>query len=135
MVKVICGKKGTGKTKIMLDSANEICKHDKGVVVFIDPTESHMYNLDKKIRYVNLKEYMINSAQTLLAFIKGAISQNYDIDVIFIDSLYKINSEENDQNEMFFKEISNISKQYNIDFYISVSVDKTSCPGYIEKYV
>ncbi len=135
MVKVICGKKGTGKTKIMLDSANEICKHDKGVVVFIDPTESHIYNLDKKVRYVNLKEYKINSALTLLAFIKGAISQNYDIDVIFIDSLYKINSESDDQNELFFKEIGIISKQSEIDFYISVSVDKNSCPNYIEKYV
>ena len=135
MVKVIYGKKGTGKTKIMLDSANEICKHDKGVVVFIDPTESHMYYLDKKIRYVNLKEYKINSATTLVAFIKGALSQNYDIDVIFIDSLYKINTENNDQNKFFFDEIETISKQANIDFYVSVSVDKRSCPAYIEKYV
>lgn len=135
LVRVICGKKGTGKTKIMLDTANEIVKYDKGVVVFIDPTESHMYNLDKKIRYVNLNEFSVNGFKSLLAFIQGAISQNYDIDVVFIDALFKINSENIDENEEFFIEIEQISSRYDIDFYISVSADRLNCPVYLEKYV
>lgn len=135
MVRVICGKKGTGKTKIMLDTANEIVKYDKGVVVFIDPTESHMYNLDKRIRYVNLKEFSVKGFKSLLAFIQGAISQNYDIDVVFIDALFKINSENVDENEEFFTTIEQISTRYDIDFYISVSADRLKCPAYLEKYV
>ena len=135
MFRVICGKKGTGKTKIMLDTANEIVKYDKGVVVFIDPTESHMYNLDKRIRYVNLKEFSVKGFKSLLAFIQGAISQNYDIDVVFIDALFKINSENVDENEEFFTTIEQISTRYDIDFYISVSADRLKCPAYLEKYV
>ena len=94
-----------------------------------------MYNLDKKVRYVNLKEYRIKGAQNLLSFIKGSLSQNYDIDVIFIDSLYKITTENDEQNEFFFKEIENISLKHELDFYLSVSADKNSCPSYIQKYI
>jgi thymidine kinase len=135
MVRVICGKKGSGKTKIMLDTANEIVAHDKGVVVFMDPTESHMYNLDKRIRYVDLKEYKIEGSKALTAFILGGLSQNYDIDVIFIDALFKVNSDNDKDNAEFFKQIENISTEHNVDFYISVSADKETCPSYLAKYI
>jgi hypothetical protein len=135
MIKVICGIKGSGKTKIMLDTANELVKNDKGVVVFIDPTESHMYDLDKKIRYVNLKEFKINSAAKLAAFMLGSISQNYDIDVIFIDALFRVNTQNEGENALFFEEIENISTKYNVDFYISASVDRNICPPYMQKYI
>jgi thymidine kinase len=135
MVRVICGKKGSGKTKIMLDTANEIVAHDKGVVVFMDPTESHMYNLDKRIRYVDLKEYKIEVSKALTAFILGGLSQNYDIDVIFIDALFKVNSDNDKDNAEFFKQIENISTEHNVDFYISVSADKETCPSYLAKYI
>jgi len=135
MVRVICGKKGSGKTKIMLDTANEIVSHDKGIVVFMDPTESHMYNLDKRIRYVDLKEYRIQGAKALTAFILGGLSQNYDIDVIFIDALFKVNSDNEKDNAEFFQQIENISTEHNVDFYISVSADKETCPSYLAKYI
>jgi hypothetical protein len=135
MIRVICGIKGSGKTKIMLDTANDLVKSDKGVVVFIDPTESHMYDLDKKIRYVNLKEFRINSAAKLAAFILGSISQNYDIDVIFIDALFRVNTQNDAENSLFFEEIENISTKHNVDFYISASVDRNNCPSYMQKYI
>jgi len=135
MIRVICGRKGSGKTKIMLDTANEVVQDDKGLVVFIDPTGSHMYNLDKKIRYVNLQEYYIENSKALVAFIKGAISQNYDIDVIFIDALFRINSDNEEEIGSFFREIENISTQHGVDFYITVSTDRDACPSYLNKYI
>jgi hypothetical protein len=135
MIKAVCGIKGSGKTKIMLDTANELVKSDKGVIVFIDPTASHMYDLDKKIRYVNLKEFKIESAKMLAAFILGSISQNYDIDVILIDALFRVNTQNEEENAWFFEQLDYVSTRYNVDFYISASVDRNLCPSYLKKYI
>ena len=45
MVNLIVGKKGTGKTKTMLDSVNSAVNSEHGNIVFINSGDRHVYQL------------------------------------------------------------------------------------------
>ena len=59
MINVICGKKGSGKTKKIIDSANENVQKSKGSVVFVDDNNRYMYDLHRDIRFVDTSAYNI----------------------------------------------------------------------------
>ena len=84
MIKVFYGKKGTGKTKHMLENANGIVVNAKGNVVYIDDSNEQMMKLAREIRFVNVKDYPVQGADSFLGFICGVASQNYDTLTIFI---------------------------------------------------
>ena len=58
MIQILAGEKGEGKTKRLIDMANEAGKTSNGHVVFIDDDSRHMYDLHYNIRFVktNLKK-------------------------------------------------------------------------------
>ena len=54
MIKVFYGKKGTGKTKHMLEAANAASKETNGSVVYIDDSNELLVKLSHKIRFINI---------------------------------------------------------------------------------
>src|SRR5574344_2061759 len=117
MVKVYYGKKGTGKTKHMLDSANGIVKETKGNVIYIDDSDELKLKLDHSIRFVNILEYPVKGANAFLGFICGIASQNYDIETIFIDGLTYIVEQSAEELSKFFEGVDVLSKEHNVNFY------------------
>ena len=87
MVSLIAGKKGSGKTKDIVKRANECQQASKGNTIFIDDDNRAMYNLHHDIRFINLGEFPISSACEFFGFVCGLISNNYDIENIFIDGI------------------------------------------------
>ena len=87
MIKVFYGKKGTGKTKHMLETANSIVRESNGAVVYIDDSNELMMKLSHRIRFINILDYPVYGSDAFLGFICGVASQNYDIETIFIDGL------------------------------------------------
>ena len=79
MVEIISGEKGKGKTKYLLDKVNTDIKNVDGSVVYIDKNKKHMYELDSKIRLINMGDYPIESSGEFLGFLSGVLSQNTDI--------------------------------------------------------
>ena len=71
MVQIIAGKKGKGKTKYLLDMANNAVKESKGSIVYLDKSSKHMYELSNKIRLINVAEFPVHSAE---AFVLSAES-------------------------------------------------------------
>ena len=84
MIKVFYGKKGTGKTKQMLDAANACSKETSGSVVYIDDSNELMMKLSHKIRFINILDYPIYGSEPFLGFLCGVVSQNYDINYIMM---------------------------------------------------
>lgn len=131
MVRLIVGEKGKGKTKILLDQVNNDVKNTEGSVVYLDKSTKHMHELSNKVRLINVKEYNLVNADEFIGFILGLLSGNYDIQEIFIDSYLKVANIEGEDMLTNLDRLEEISKNFNINFTLSVSCGKESVP---EKY-
>jgi hypothetical protein len=134
MVKVIYGEKGAGKTKILVDTANSLAKDTTGDVVFIDDSNQLMYDLKHEIRFINVSEFPVNGDQSFLGFICGIISEDYDIDGIFIDGLTYIIKQEISLLEEFFAKMKELANKFKIKFYISINGNPKLMPEYLKEY-
>lgn len=135
MIKVIIGKKGTGKTKHMIDEVNTAVKEEPGCLVFLSKGNRLMYDLAHNVRYVNTQEFEIENYDEFYGFICGIISNNFDTSHIFIDSAWKIVDSAEAGFEKFLKQLENIGEKFNIHFSISISEDKEAAPAYLVPYL
>lgn len=142
MIHIIAGEKGKGKTKILIDKANESINSAKGNIVYLDKSNKHMHELSNKIRLINVRDYLIKSQDEFIGFILGIVSQDHDIEFIFFDSfLYTAGienlelEEKQEKLEKIIKKIENISEKFDLNFIISISMDYEDYPESIKKYV
>lgn len=135
MVELLIGKKGTGKTKTLIEHVNNAAAVAKGNVVFISKDSSRsMYDIKSKVRMVETKEFSIDSYNEFLGFICGIISRDFDITNIFIDGIFKIvGTDSLDGFETFLEKLEELSQKLNVSFNISVSIDAETAPDYIKK--
>ena len=125
MVQIIAGRKGKGKTKILLQKANEAIKEAKGSVVYLDKNTKHMFELNNRVRLINVMDYPINTPESFIGFISGIISQDHDIEIMFLDSFLTLSCLEGkeDVSEDINKLIK-LSEVFGITFILSVSLDR-----------
>ncbi|NLY70987.1 MAG: hypothetical protein GX076_04820 [Clostridiales bacterium] len=124
MVRVIAGHKGSGKTKKMVQMANEHVENAHGSIVFISKNHRLIYDLKYKIRVVCMQDYEgITNIDEYIGFIYGIISSDHDIEVIFIDGILHYKDVHIPDLKEFFERLRNISKLYEVDFVVSVSAD------------
>lgn len=137
MVELIIGKKGTGKTKHLIESVNNAVKEARGNVVFIsNDTSRNMYDITTKVRMAETAEFDINSYSEFLGFICGIVSGNFDITNIFVDGIFKIvGTDSLNEFEEFLNRLDGMSAKFNISFVITLSIDAETAPDYIKKYV
>lgn len=135
MVKVFYGRKGTGKTKHMLDSANGLAAESRGNVVYIDDSNELMVKLSHKIRFINILDYPVQGADAFFGFICGVASQNYDIETIFVDGLTYIVDQGVESLSKFFEGVDKVSKEHNVDFYMSINGNENNIPEFIARYL
>lgn len=137
MVELIIGKKGTGKTKQLIESVNNAVNVAKGNVVFIsNDTSRNMFDITTKVRMAETSEFDIKSYSEFLGFICGIISGNFDITNIFVDGIFKIvGTDSLDEFEDFLNRLDEMSAKFNISFVITLSIDAEIAPDYIKKYV
>ena len=134
MVELLIGKKGTGKTKALVDKVNTALTVAKGNVVFIAKNSDQMYAVDSKARMATTSDFDIRSYNELLGFVYGIVSRDYDITNIFIDGIFKIiGSDDLDGFEGFLKRLETLSRNQNISFVISVSIDADTAPDYVKE--
>lgn len=135
MIQVIAGKKGSGKTKRIIDFANESSKDSRHDIVFIDDDNRYMFDLRHEVRFVDASEYHLVNDQMFMGLLCGIISQNYDLGLICIDAFKKLLRNELETSEWFFQRLEELSAQHNVDFMISISADSDTLPAFISKYV
>ncbi len=134
MIQVIHGKKGSGKTKRIIDMANDAIKNQKGDVVFVDDDNRYMFDLRHEIRFVNAGEYSISGPEMFYGFLCGMMAQNFDVAAVFIDAFLKLVNVKPDETEWFFRNLESLGEKRNITFVLSVSCDDADAPDYIRKY-
>lgn len=134
MVKLIVGKKGSGKTKAMLESVNNAVDIEQGNVVFIAREGRHMFDINYGARLVDVPEGGMADFSEFRGFIKGMMAQNYDITHIYIDSMLKIVKDGSDLVN-FVNTLDSICKNGDIKFTISISADKSELPEEIYGYI
>lgn len=134
MIKVLYGPKGTGKTKTLIGSANNMAKEAKGAVVFIDDSTKLMYDLKHEVRFVNVSEFPKLNNDGFLGFLCGILSQNYDIEGIFIDRLNFITNERMEEFEAFFEKLDQLAAKHNTEFLITFNGPTDEMPAFLEKY-
>lgn len=135
MIKVIYGAKGTGKTKMMIDAANETVKIAKGHMIFITDSKRGMYDLEREIRFIDTSEYDIAGEAALCGFIKGVIAGNNDNEYVFIDGVVRIAGKPVQEMAAFFYMLDKVSKDSGVTITVSVSANKEDLPDFVTKYL
>ena len=135
MIQVIAGKKGSGKTKRIIDMANKATQESKHDIVFIDDDNRYMFDLRHEVRFINAEEYNLLSDQMFMGFLCGAVAQNFDMGLILIDAFKKLIKCELSTTEWLFQRLEVISEKHGVDFVLSISEDPELLPDFIKKYV
>lgn len=135
MIQVIHGKKGSGKTKKLLDMTNAAVKQYSGSIIFVDDDNRYMFDLKHEVRFVNAGEYGCDSPEMFFGFLCGMLSQNFDISVIFVDAFLKLVKVQPEETEDFFKRLDELAQRHNVDVIISASIDEDNVPAFIQKYL
>ena len=135
MVRVIMGKKGSGKTKQIIDMINNAVQTEHGNVVCIEKGNKLTFDIHYQIRLVEASQYAISIYPALKGFISGLYAGNYDITHIFIDSLTKIVKVESDrETEDFLDWLDKFSEAHEIKCTITISDDAELAPEGVKKY-
>ena len=135
MIKVIYGAKGTGKTKMMIDSANEAVKNAKGHLIFLTDSKRGMYDLEREVRFIDTSEYDIAGESALCGFVKGVIAGNHDNEYIFIDGVVRIAGKPVQELAGFFYMLDKVAKNDELVVTVSVSATKEELPDFVAKYL
>lgn len=132
MIKLIYGKKGSGKSKQLLDMANTEAKEAQGNIIYIDDNNRCMYDLKHEIRFINISEYDIKNVDSLLGFILGLMAGDFDIHSFYIDGLKKILYKQDADIETLLSKLDKALKDVSA-FIIYSSGEEV--PEYLKKYI
>ena len=139
MVRLIVGNKGKGKTTEILAKANNSIKEATGSVVYLDKSSKHMYDLHRKIRLIDVSRFPIANSEQFVGFVCGIISQDHDLQEMYLDGFLKcakLGEDDIDVINATITELDAVSTAFDIDFYISASIDVESLvPALKEKVV
>ena len=128
MVELIVGKKGKGKTKVLLDKVNGAVKKANGSIVYLDKSTKHMYELNNKVRLIDVSGFPIKNADEFVGFICGILSQDHDLEQIYLESFLKVAKMEGKDVTSTLEQLESIGTQFNVTFIISMSLDKEELP-------
>ena len=135
MIQVIAGKKGSGKTKRLIDMTNATAKNADTNVIFIDKDTSYTREIDHAVRFINASDYGVSGGEMLLGFLCGILGSNYDIGTIYIDAFKKLYADDLNGSEQFFVQLEKLSSENNVNFVLSVSEDPALLPAFINTFI
>lgn len=136
MVELIVGKKGKGKTKVLLDKVNGAIKEANGSIVYLDKSTKHMYELNNKVRLIDVSVYPLKNADEFVGFVCGIISQDHDLEQVYLDSFLTTAKLEGTDVSSALDQLISIGEKFNVKFIISMSLDKEEVPAaYQDKIV
>ncbi|MBE5768950.1 MAG: twitching motility protein PilT [Clostridiales bacterium] len=135
MIQIIAGNKGSGKTKRLINMTNDVAKTSSSNVVFLDKNNDYMYEIDRTVRFVNVKDYNVQTGDMFLGFLGGMLASNYDIGTIFIDAFLKLIKMDIAEAEGFFANLKAYGEKHNVTFVLSVSADPEALPAFMKEYI
>ena len=128
MIQLIVGNKGKGKTKHLLDKVNTEIKDAEGNVVYLDKSRKHMFELNNKIRLIDVPDYLVSNSDEFIGFICGIISQDHDLQAMYLDSFLQIACLKDKEIGATLDKLETVSAKFNVNFVLSISVDESELP-------
>ena len=128
MIQIIAGEKGKGKTKYLLEKVNESVKSATGNIVYLDKSQKHMYELSNKVRLINVAYYVISNCDEFLGFLCGIISQDHDLEEMYLDSFLTIAKMDDSDLVHAIEKLETISEKFHVDFVLSISRNESDLP-------
>ena len=135
MVQLIVGEKGKGKTKHLLDKVNNEVKDIAGNIVYLDKSTKHMFELNNKVRLIDVSQYMVENSSEFIGFVAGILSQDHDIQQMYFDSFLKIAAMDVDGVEKAVEKLDKLSKSFHVDFILSISCGAAQLPDSLRDLV
>ncbi len=135
MVQLIVGRKGKGKTKQLLDKVNSEVKSITGNIVYLDKSTKHMYELNNKVRLIDVSQYMIENSDEFVGFVCGIISQDHDLQQMYFDSFLMISSLADGDITGAVAKLEKVSEKFHVDFVLSVSVDEAELSAQLKEKI
>ena len=135
MITLIVGKKGSGKTKKLIQLVNDAVKTSSGNVVCIEKGATLTYDIDHKARLVDIEQYNVSGFDALFGFLSGICAGNYDVTDIFVDSTLKIAGNDMDQLADFVKSLNTLAQFSETRITLSISADVQDIPESINDIV
>lgn len=130
MIEIICGEKGKGKTKELLAKVNAAVQVANGNVVYLDKSQKHMYELNNKVRLINVMDYPVTNCDEFVGFICGIISQDNDLEEMYLDSFLTVADVKTDEEiTKAIEKLDVISEKYKVRFVLSVSKNEDDLPA------
>ena len=128
MIKLIIGNEGTGKTLRLLDLANNAVKDANGHLVYLDKSTRHMYEINNKVRLIDVSEFGFSSIDEFYGFVCGIISQDRDIEQLYFDSFKKLGKFDVSEVGAVLDKFDKLSEKCGITFNMAMSVDEADIP-------
>ena len=137
MVKVILGKKGTGKTKALIEMVNKAAKEESdGSVVCIqvgDKLNAHIPA--RSARLIDITNYPVDSKEGLEGFVSGLFAGNYDITHVYVDSILKIVGEDLEALGKLLEALDKFTEASKTSVTVMVSAEPADAPESVVKYM
>lgn len=134
MITLLIGKKGSGKTKRLIECANTAIENSKGSVVVLEKTLKLTYDISHKARLVDTDAYSIKTAECLYGFISGICAGNYDVTDLLVDSTLKITHSDVSGIVDLVKNLEKIGESDKVNFTLSVSAAEEDIPEELKSY-
>ena len=135
MIKVICGPKGSGKTKHITDAANGAVDTAKGHLIFITDTKRYMYDLRREVRFIDVSDYSVAGEDALCGFIKGVIAGSYDNEFVYVDGVARIAGKAIKDMAQLFYMLEKVAQMRSLTIYITCSCAEEELPEFAKKYL
>lgn len=129
MIKLITGKKGSGKTKKLINMVNEVAESSKGNVVCVEKGDTLTFDVSHQVRLINAETYAICGYQELYALLCGIQAANHDVTDIFVDATLRLGSRDYDELAAFLDRLSAVAEESNTNFVFTVSADEAELPA------
>ena len=134
MIQLICGPKGTGKTKIIFEKLNQTAETAKGDIVFITDKRVSTVGVNFKVRCLCTEEFAVSELNQFTGFVKGLLAGNADIEYLYIDGICRIIGWEAETLNTFISVIENLQKEYGFKAVLTISVNKEELSEQASKY-
>lgn len=134
MIEFVFGAKGSGKTKKMIEMANDELTQTKGNVLFINDRDRYRSTVNRDIRFINTDDYQIKGSDELYGFLCGVMASNYDITAIFLDNVLRIIDADGPVSiKGLIDKLNSLEAAKNIKLVMSISADESTVPDFLKQ--
>ena len=130
------GKRGSGKTKQIIELVNQAAADDPGSVVCVEKGQKLRYDVKSAARLIDISEYPVRGYNGVLGFVCGIYAENYDVNQIFLDSLYKISEDSDIEHaEAFLDVLAGFAETHGVTVTITISDDIENATEGIKRFI